>query len=218
VEVTTETGDALRVDRAIVAVPPFVLPTIGFDPPLSEAKLAAVSSLQRAFGGKITAQYAEGDLIRGALTRGCFSDGPVNTAWVSNPYVKTGPAVVSGFVCGTQRAALESDEAALAALDSLVETAVGEQVTRIAHVRKDWTPDRFTLSITVTPGYAQRGDIVALAAVPERRVHFAGDYTDIPLCGTMEGAVRSGQRAADEVLRRPRRMSIAEIDSELVRS
>jgi monoamine oxidase len=37
-------------------------------------------------------------------------------------------------------------------------------------------------------------------AAPDGRVHFAGDYTECDLTGTMEGAIRSGQRAADEVL------------------
>lgn len=216
VKVQTEAGELLAADRVIVAVPPFVVPVIGFDPPLPSAQLAALSSLQRAYGGKVIGQYAEGDVVRSALTRGVFTDGPVNTVWVSNPYVKDGPAVVSGFICGVQRHVLESDETALDALDAVVEVAVGARVTRIASMHKDWTPDRFALGMGATPGFLQRGALASLFATPERRVHFAGDYTDGPLCGTMEAAVRSGQRAADEVLRRPDRMTLSGINSKLV--
>ena len=40
----------------------------------------------------------------------------------------------------------------------------------------------------------------------------------IDLNATMEGAVRSGLRAADDLLRMPRRMSLDEIELELVRA
>ncbi|NBE50003.1 flavin monoamine oxidase family protein [Streptomyces boluensis] len=217
VTVETESGETISADRVIVAVPPFVVPTLGFDPPLPATRIGALTSLQRASGGKVIAQYAEGDAVRAALTRGVFSDGPINIAWVGNPYVTQGPAVVSGFLCGADRQFLESDDAAVAGLDAVVETAVGSPVTRIAATRKDWTPDRFALAMGTTLPAAQRGSLAAQFAFPDRRVHFAGDYTVGRLSGTMEAAVRSGERAADEVLRRPGRMQLAEIDSTLVR-
>ncbi len=218
VRVELEDGERLVANQAIVAVPPFVVPTIGFDPPLPASHLGALISLQRAYGGKVIGQYAEGDTVREALTRGVLSDGPVNTAWVSNPYVTEGPAVVSGFICGAQRHVLESGDDALAALDEVVRIAAGAPVTRIASLRKNWTADPFAMGMGAVPGFTVRGAMVARFAMPERRVHFAGDYTDVALCETMEGAVRSGRRAAEEVLRQPHRMSLDEIDSELVRA
>lgn len=218
VRVELENGERLAADHVIMAVPPFVLPTVGFDPPLPAAKLDVVSSLQRSAGGKVVAQYAEGDGVRAALSRGVFSDGPVNTAWVSNPYVTDGPAVVSGFVCGTQRAALESAAAAVAALDELVATVVGGPVTRLANRCKNWTADAFALGMGAMPGLRRRGPLASVASAAVHRVHFAGDYTDVAFFGTMEGAVRSGLRAADEILRQPIRLSLDEIDAELVRA
>ncbi|MER7986155.1 NAD(P)/FAD-dependent oxidoreductase [Streptomyces noursei] len=217
VTVETESGATTTADRVIVAVPPFVVPTLGFDPPLPGSRVGALTSLQRAAGGKVIAQYAEGDAVRAALTRGVFSNGPVNTAWVGNPYVTEGPAVVSGFLCGTDRHLFESDDAAVAALDAVVETAVGASVTRIASTHKDWTPDRFALAMGTTHPATQVSSLVAQFALPDRRVHFAGDYTAGPLSGTMEAAVKSGERAAAEVLRRPGRRQLTEIDSTLVR-
>jgi monoamine oxidase len=46
---------------------------------------------------------------------------------------------------------------------------------------------------------AAPGDLDILAA-PADRVHFAGEHTAGQLAGLMEGALRSGQRVADEVL------------------
>ncbi|TDB88730.1 FAD-dependent oxidoreductase [Actinomadura sp. KC216] len=218
VEVELENGDRMTAGQVVVAVPPFVLPTVGFDPPLPATHVGALTSLQRAYGGKVIGQYAEGDAVRAALSRGVFADGPLNTAWVSNHYVTEGPAVVSGFICGAQRHVLESDGDAFAALDEVVRIAVGEPVTRIAGRRKNWMEDPFALGMGATLGYTFRRALVAQFATPERRVHFAGDHTDADLPATMEGAVRSGRRAADEVLRQPRRMSLDEIDTELVRA
>lgn len=217
VEVELESGERILAHQVVMAVPAFVLPTIGFDPPLPATLTGALTSLQRASGGKVIAQYAEGDAVREALTHGVFTDGPVNTAWVSNPHVTDGPAMVSGFISGTQRYVLERDETALGALDELVRIAVGAPVTRIASSRKNWTPDPFALGMGAMASRSARRALVAQFATPDRRVHFAGDHTDVDLGGTMEGAVRSGLRAADEVLRLPARMSLDEIHERLVR-
>jgi monoamine oxidase len=218
VEVELESGERLTAPQVVVAVPAFVLPTIGFDPPLPAAQLGALTSLQRSWGGKVIGQYAEGDAVRAVLSSPVFTDGPINTAWVSNPYVKEGPAVVAGFVCGTQRHILESEQEAVAALDAVVQTAVGAPVTRIASLQKNWTTDPFALGVVPMPGYAAREAFAALFATPRRRLHFAGDYSDAEAAGTLEGAVRSGRRAADTVLRLSVRMPLATIESELVRA
>nr|WP_281356680.1 NAD(P)/FAD-dependent oxidoreductase [Amycolatopsis anabasis] len=218
VHVELEDGEQLAADRVVVTVPPFVLPTIGFDPPLPASHLGALTSLQRCAGGKVVGQYAEGDAVREAIAHAVFSDGPVNTIWVSNPYVTTGPAVVSGFLCGTQRHLLESADRAVGALDVLVRTAVGGPVTRLANRCKNWTSDPLALGMGAMPSFGVRAPLAALFTTLQRRVHFAGDYTDVGFCGTMEGAIRSGLRAADQVLRQPLRFSPDAIDSELVRA
>jgi len=48
------------------------------------------------------------------------------------------------------------------------------------------------------PGWSSRDD--EEAAAPHGRVHLAGEHTAAEFCGTMEGALRSGARAAAEVL------------------
>ena len=210
VQIELESGERLGCDAAIVAVPPFVLPTLGFDPPLPASQLNILTTLQRCRGGKVIGQYAEGDAVRAALSRSVLSNGPINTAWVTNHYVHHGPAVVGGLICGSDRPLIEDEEAALAALDEMVTVAVGSPVTRIAGTSKNWSADPYALAIGAVPGWA--------TATPERRVYFAGGYTDIEISDTMEGAVRSGHRAADEVLRKPARLSLSEIESEMVRA
>ena len=215
--ITAEDGHAERFDHAIVTAPFHVLATIGFDPPLEPARLAALNAFQPSAGGKLVAQYTEGDAVRAALARACFTDGDVHAMWVSNPYVAVGPAVVAGFVGGSNRALLESPNTALARLDQLVAVAAGSPVTRTAGAVKNWTADRWALAATTSPGTSQRGELIPRVAQPLNRLHFAGDYTDFSWTGGMEGAVRSGVRVADEVLRRPARIPLPEVDTRLVR-
>jgi monoamine oxidase len=58
-----------------------------------------------------------------------------------------------------------------------------------------WTGESYTaLTVDRAPGDDQ------LIAAPVGRVHFAGEHTAGSWAGLMEGALRSGVRAADEVL------------------
>ncbi len=61
-----------------------------------------------------------------------------------------------------------------------------------------WTGESYTAdTLTVAPGDAE------LIAGPVGRVHFAGEHTAGAWAGLMEGALRSGERAAREVLAGP---------------
>lgn len=215
---TTETGESARFDRLLVAAPAHVVETIGFDPPLEQSRLAALNAYPTARGGKVVAQYEEGDAIRAALARGCFTDGPVHMIW-ANHYYDQGPAVVTGFIGFEDRHLLADPEVALPLLDETATVAVGSPVTRIAGTgtTKDWTADRWALAVTYYPGSSQQGDIVPRVARPANRVHFAGDYTDFWWTGTLEGAVRSGERGAAEILRLPGRIPLPQIDARLGR-
>jgi monoamine oxidase len=216
VEVELESGERLAADRAVVTIPSLVLPTIGFEPPLEHARLGALTSLQRSSGGKVIGQYAEGEEVRASLSRAMFTDGPINTVWVSNPFVKDGPAVVTGLIAGTQRSLLENEESALVALDSVVSVAVGTHVARIGSHLKNWTTDPYALGMGAMPRAEQAHALATLLATPLGRLHFAGDNTEPQLCGTLEAAVRSGVRVANDVFRLGVRMMPAEITEELV--
>lgn len=218
ITVSLENGETLSSSQAIVAVSPFVLGAIGFEPTLPTATVVAATSIPRAHGGKVVAQYREGDAVRAVLTHGVFTDGEINSAWVSNSDVISGPAVVSGLICGRDRRQLEQGDSALKALDTLVETAVGSPVTRIHGAIKNWSSDEYFLGIGGRAPASVRGAEVAILAAAERRVHFAGAHTEESFCETLEGAVRSGLRAASEILRHPVRVSIAECNEKLVRA
>jgi monoamine oxidase len=90
VQVHTATGEVFSGSRVICATNPYGATMIGFDPPLPDEKVSTIQSLLPAMGGKVLAQYAEGDAVRAALSQVLYSDGPFNAAWVSIP-VRSGP-------------------------------------------------------------------------------------------------------------------------------
>jgi monoamine oxidase len=218
VEVHTATGEVFTGSRVICATNPYGTTMIGFDPPLPDEKVSTILSLLPAMGGKVIAQYAEGDAVRTALSHLMYSDGPFSSAGVSNPHVTSGPAVVAGYLSGVDRHLLADPAAALDRLDQFVALGVGHAVTRLHGEVKNWWADPLFMSMTVTPPEAAREEIASNLCAVERRTHLAGDYTDAATCGTFEGAVRSGIRAADEVLRNPVRFHISDVEDRLVKA
>ncbi len=217
ITVTLGDGQTLSAKQAVVAVSPFVLGAIGFDPPLPPATLLAAASTPRSQGSTVVAQYRDGAALREALTHGVCTDGPISRAWLSGADT-SGSAVVRALVCGTARAQVEQGDAALQKLDVLLETIVGHGLTRLGGCVKNWSADERFLGMGGAPPIALRGSHVALLAAAERRVHFAGAHTDEMFCDTLEGAVRSGRRAAREVLRHPVRFSADDCNLKLVRA
>ncbi|WP_194238358.1 flavin monoamine oxidase family protein [Streptomyces spongiae] len=201
VRVVTADGEEFEGSRLVCAVGPFVVNNIGFDPPLSEAKVMATTSMLPAMAGKVMAQYAEGDLVRSAFGSLVCTDGDIDVAWVSVTEQDGSPAIVTSFFAGAGRGPMADPGTALAQLDDLVEQAVGHRVDRLHSDIKDWWADPLQLGVTIAPPENARSQISAVVSAVEHKTHFVGDYTDAPMAGTLEGAVRSGLRAAEEILR-----------------
>ena len=201
----------VRAEHVVVALPPFALTEIGFDPPLEPARLEALYSLPRGLGGKLAAQYAEGDELRRALPASGLADGPISGIRLLDPFADSGPAVVSAFAGGQHRALLRDQASALEALDALVAVLIGRAPQRLAGAVADWSGDPYARAVMSVPSPGQEG-LVARAAYPSHRIAFAGDHTTAPFTGTLEAAVRSGLRAAAEVGARPAPVSIQQAD------
>ena len=70
-------------------------------------------------------------------------------------------------------------------------------------VLSTWDDDPWIEAAYSTRTPAFRPDDPALLARPVGPLHFAGEHTAGPWSGLMEGALRSGRRAAAELLRAP---------------
>jgi monoamine oxidase len=193
-----------RGRRVIVAMPPHLSGRIDFSPRLPAAREQLA---RRTAGGviiKCTAVYDEPFWRADDLTGEGLNDaGPIETTFDNSPPGGS-PGVLVGFITGraaVEHAAQPESERRRRALGSLV-ALFGDSAQRArGYFEQDWTAEQWTAGGPVAspaPGVLSRWG--AALREPAGRVHWAGSETSTVWCGYMDGAVRSGERAAGEAL------------------
>ncbi|MFI7006559.1 flavin monoamine oxidase family protein [Streptomyces sp. NPDC050145] len=199
--VETDT-DRFTGQDVVVATP--VTPTlrIGFAPVLPEWKTDALLSTPMTQGGKVIGQYADGAELVRRLGRSALSDGPISLIW-ARPVGPRDSVVVLGLLADRADGVLRDEARALGALDRLVEAATGLRPRRLAGLVQDWTREPYAGGVvsTLMGDFPRLPSLLAQSVGP---VHFAGEHTAEMWATGMDGALRSGERAADEVLQRRR--------------
>jgi monoamine oxidase len=190
--------------RAILTPPRPVLDRLRYSPPLP---LAYDQLLQRQPMGavtKVNAIYREPFWRADGLNGSVVSDtGPIQVVFDNSPPGGL-PGVLVGFFEGNaSRRAFSSSAAARrgAALDCFVRYFGSRARSPIAFHELVWAAEPFTRGAYGT--YSPPGVITALGRAtdgPVGLLHFAGDGTSAQWPGYMDGAIRSGERAAHEVL------------------
>ena len=172
---------------------------------LSPVKLRAIDETGIGTGVKMNLQFAPRPWARHGDSGDANTDLVIGTTWQSSE--QQGPSVLvslsnltraTGVAHGT--APPEVLEAALDAIETLWPGARADFVDGQAYL-DEWPSDPWALgSYSFSPpgGFTSYGGAEAGASGP---LHFAGEHT-APYAkgGTMEGAVRSGERAAREVV------------------
>jgi monoamine oxidase len=195
--------------QAVLTVPLGVLKagTIRFDPPLPPQKRAAIDRL--GFGDAYALQMV---VRRGTMRRRL---GDFGTLWgdtatsFHRPRVglRESTEVVTAFTVGREarrRSALD-DRAMVAATvaewDSVAPPGVTLGVVEGSAVHR-WTDDRWARgAYSFFPPGTGLADRHALAVPVDDRLYFAGEATDTTgQSATIAGAIRSGERAAEELL------------------
>jgi monoamine oxidase len=199
VEVATPRG-AYSARSAVVTLPLALLKAgaVRFDPPLPAAKLRAIETLAMAAAMKLHLRFAAPfwDHDMTFLT----ADQPIAVWWTIRP----GAPLLTGFLTGprAERLARYGEEGAiergLAQLDALFDGAPSRLFA--AGQLIDWAADPWARGGYSSAPPGAHGQRRALAA-PAGALHFAGEATvfeDNP--ATVHGALRSGERAAGEIL------------------
>ncbi|MFG2446649.1 flavin monoamine oxidase family protein [Nocardia fluminea] len=201
IEVDTDTDTFTGYD-VVVATP--VTPTlrIGFDPVLPPWKIDALLSTPMTQGGKVVARYADGEEIVARIVPSVLSDGPITLAW-ARPVAADGSVTVLGLAADRADGFLRDEASALAALDQLIGTVLGRAPRRLGGIVQDWTQEQYAGGV-VSILLADFPRLPSLLAQGVGPVHFAGEHTAEMWATSMDGALRSGERAADEVLLRRR--------------
>jgi monoamine oxidase len=183
--------DGEDADACVVTVPVPVLASIEFEPELPPQLAAAVELLKYGNGVKSALQYER------RATGSVVADLTFQTAWdgggrIITTYSTGRNGLLLGSVSRRTRPLLVADELDEVYPGSRGFYELGETVS--------WHTDGWSQGTAVAYAPAQVNRFQAGIRRPLGRVHFAGEHTDA-YAGTMEGAVRSGRRAAEAIAR-----------------
>jgi monoamine oxidase len=199
-------SDRLTVEaqRVIVATPPFLAGRIEYDPALPAAQ------------GQLLRRMLSGSAIRGITIydepfwrndglsgMSVAPDLPVPVALDQSPH-SAKPGVLSSYMFGPQAvraAALAAVERRDIWLRALAARYGSKALSPRAHMETDWAAEEWSLGGMIAhfaPGVLT--NYGHTLRQPAGRIHWAGSEYATEMHGLMEGAVRSGESAADQVV------------------
>lgn len=204
VTVTTASGEDLRAQRAILAVPVPLAARIDFTPRLPALREQLIQRAPMGAAVKCFARYERSFWReRGLSGEAASGDGPVSVTFDQSS--EDGKAAcLLAFVGGRPARAwhaLDPAERKRVIIDKLARYFGDEARKPIAYHETDWTTERWSGGgpIALFPPGTLSTHGSALRA-PVGRLHWAGTETAERCMGFMEGAVESGQRAAREAV------------------
>jgi monoamine oxidase len=204
VEVAADGGPAVTARRVVVTLPPTLAGRLRYDPPLPAARDQLTQRLPAGSVIKLHAVYPEPFWRADGLTGTIVSDrSPVGLVVDNSPPQGT-PGILTGFVEGRAARQLSARDATHRR-QVLVEALAGhlgrQAATPTAYLERDWSAEEYTrgcYGAHFPPGvWTSFGRELR---APVGAIHWAGAETAAVGNGYLEGAARSGDRAAAEVL------------------
>jgi monoamine oxidase len=202
----TVVSDALTVNakRAIVAVPPALAARIDYSPLLPAARDLLLQRLPMGALMKVEAVYETPFWRPNGLTGQFLTvGGPVGYSFDNSP-PEGKPGVLAGFVGGAQNlhwAPKSRAERRTAVLQQFARIFEDDRfLAPIDYFDMDWTREQWSRGgPTAVAGPGTLTAYGPALRAPVGRIHWAGTETSGYWQGYMDGAVRSGERAASEV-------------------
>lgn len=197
-------GGSLAADRVIVAIPPALAGRIVYSPPLPADRDALTQQMPMGSVIKVHVAYPTPFWREAGLNGSALDLDHLLGVTLDNSPPDASCGVIVGFFEGVHArtaALLSPEERRLATIDALVAMFGPDAARPFDSVELNWMDEEFTrgcyggrLGAGVWTQYGH-----ALAE-PVGRIHWAGAETADVWNGYMDGAVRSGRRAAGEVL------------------
>jgi monoamine oxidase len=190
--------------RVVVAVPPPLASRIDYEPVLPALRDQLTQKMSNGSLIKVIAVYHKPFWRAIGLNGQVTSDsGPVKVCFDASPASGT-PGVILGFMDGDDARALSDQPQSVRRSKALQCMAryFGPQTLEPAHY-VDWVWDADPWSRGCPVCLTGPGTLLAYGralTAPVGRIHWAGTETSPIWCGYMDGAIHSGQRAAQEVL------------------
>jgi monoamine oxidase len=203
VSVVSDAGTATG-QRAIVAVPPALAGRIAYDPPMPPLRDQLTQHMPQGSLGKFEAIYDTPFWrAKGLNGQAVSENGPIKVTFDGSPQDGS-PGIMLGFIGGhdsrywQNRPASELQDAAL---QNLANYFGPEALSPRSVVTFNWNTEVWNRGgpvAVLAPGTLI--DFGTALRTPVDRIHWAGTETSTYWNGYMDGAVRSGERAAAEVL------------------
>ena len=200
----THDGGEVRARRVVMAIPPSLARRIAFSPALPAARRTVIDRSPIGATTKHVLLYERAfwreDGLSGEVV---CDDGPFSVVFDNTSFDGAQPALLA-FAVGQQ--ARELAQMSENGRKARVQTRLGEILGPLArnptaHVEKDWASEPWTRGCPV--GLATNGvlsEIGDALHAPTGLIHWAGTETATEHHGFMEGALQSGERAAEEAL------------------
>jgi len=191
--------------RIIVTVPPLLAGRIDYDPALPQWRAQLTQRAPMGSVIKCQAIYDEPFWRAEGLSGQATGDGEGSRVVFDNSPQDGSPGILLAFVEGDEARRLgpaSPDVRRRAVLDSLVRYFGPRAATPADYRELDWQQERWSGGCYGTifgPNvWTRYGPALRQPAGP---IHWAGTETATAWCGYMDGAVRSGERVAAEVVR-----------------
>jgi monoamine oxidase len=209
--VQTKTGVRVESDnfdatgkRVILAVPPPLLRRIGFQPALPETRRQLTKNMPMGFLMKAEVFYDKPFWRAKGLTgQGLSDEGPITATFDISP-LDGKPGILMCFIGGDRGKTFAKQSAAArrsAVLKSLAQLYGSEALKPTEYLEFSWVTQPWTrgcpVSLLAPKTLLRFGSAMRK---PVGRIHWAGTETSTFWCGYLDGATRSGERAAAEVL------------------
>ncbi len=199
-------GVSVTAAAVIVAVPPVLALEIGFDPPLPDDRIALYRGAPGGPETKTLVVYDEPFWRADGFSGQTSEPGSAAEVTIDASPAAGSPGVLACFTFGpvALRLADTDPEVRRAAVLATLRTRLGPRAgTPRDFVETAWWTEEWTRGCSTAhfhPGILTRYG--TLLREPLGRVHWAGTETATMSHGAIDGAVRSGERAAAEVLDR----------------
>ena len=195
---------AVAAKRVVVTLPPALAGRIDYRPAMPALRDQLTQRMPQGSAIKAQAIYDRPFWRERRLAGQAVSDqGPARITFDNSP-PDGGPGVLLGFVEGSfarRHSRLSEAERREAVLRNFADLFGEEALRPTRYVERDWASDPWTRGCFV--GFTPPGvllDYGEQLRAPVGRIHWAGAETATIWNGYMDGAVRSGRRAAAEVL------------------
>lgn len=193
----TAGGEVHEADHAVIAAPPPALREVEFVPSLPAPLPEAIDELAYGAGAKTMLQYATRFWSEEELTGDSLTDLPIGSTWDATVIDDEDPGILMCYSVADR--GVELGDLALPERVSLAQKNVLEIYPEAgrpsATAGAVWQNERYTRGTYSAWAPGQVSAYWTALRRPVGRLYWAGEHTD-SLTGYMEGAARSGRRAA----------------------